>query len=92
MLLLGFECLVVDDFVLAARAATSGAGGSVFRPESARLGPLEPDLAGAVTILYSFTIPQRAEGLINRPIRSAAASSWLCGHGPAPVPLTGTPF
>ncbi len=64
MLLLGFECLVVDDFVLAARAVTGGASGGVagraLNPPD--WAPWSLISAGAVTILYSFTIPQRVKG------------------------------
>ncbi len=62
--LIGAECLVVDDFILAARYAASGSDGA--RGGSRDIKP--PDWApwsllsaGAVTMLYSFTIPQRVK-------------------------------
>ncbi|HEY1598252.1 MAG TPA: hypothetical protein VGG64_01530 [Pirellulales bacterium] len=65
MCVIGAECLVVDDFVLASRtaAAANEVGRGVSRdikpPEWAPWSLLS---AGAVTILYSFTIPQRVKG------------------------------
>jgi len=61
--MIGAECLVVDDFILANRgAATSGEASKVTRdikpPEWAPWSLLS---AGAVTMLYSFTIPQRVK-------------------------------
>jgi len=62
--LIGAECLVVDDFILAARYG--GTAGDTARGGSRDVKP--PDWApwsllsaGAVTILYSFTIPQRVK-------------------------------
>lgn len=63
VLLLGLECLVVDDFVLANRAAagSSEAGGTrALNPPD--WAPWSLISGGAVTILYSFTIPQRVKG------------------------------
>ncbi|MBI2824101.1 MAG: hypothetical protein HYX69_05330 [Planctomycetia bacterium] len=70
VLLLGLECLVVDDFILAARYSSASnllAGGDSARGGSRDVNP--PDWApwsllsaGAVTMLYSFTIPQRVKG------------------------------
>ncbi len=61
--MLGAECLVVDDFILANRGApNSGDAAKVSRdikpPEWAPWSLLS---AGAVTMLYSFTIPQRVK-------------------------------
>jgi hypothetical protein len=63
---IGGECLVVDDFILAARLGGS-TDGDISRGGSRDLKP--PDWApwsllsaGAVTMLYSFTIPQRVKG------------------------------
>ena len=57
VLLLGLECLVVDDFVLAAR---EGTGARALNPPD--WAPWSLISGGAVTILYSFTIPQRVKG------------------------------
>ena len=69
VLLLGLECLVVDDFILAARygsASTLLGGSDASRGGSRDIDP--PDWApwsllsaGAVTMLYSFTIQQRVK-------------------------------
>jgi len=59
VLLLGLECLVVDDFVLAARGTTNSGARALNPPDWA---PWSLISAGAVTILYSFTIPQRVKG------------------------------
>jgi hypothetical protein len=62
VLLLGLECLVVDDFILANRGAVGAspaAGRNLNPPDWA---PWSLISAGAVTILYSFTIPQRVKG------------------------------
>jgi len=62
--IVGLECLVVDDFILAQRFAdASGADGAratrdIQPPEWAPWSLLS---AGAVTMLYSFTIPQRVK-------------------------------
>jgi len=64
--IIGLECLVVDSFVVSAE------GGLLGSTEAGRSGSREltpPDWApwsllstGAVTMLYSFTIPQRVGG------------------------------
>jgi hypothetical protein len=65
MCVIGAECLVVDDFVLASRYAAAanesarGVSRDIKPPEWAPWSLLS---AGAVTILYSFTIPQRVKG------------------------------
>jgi hypothetical protein len=59
---IGAECLVVDDFILATRggsAAEVSGSRDIQPPEWAPWSLLS---AGAVTMLYSFTIPQRVKG------------------------------
>jgi len=65
--ILGLECLVVDNFVVTAQEGGLFSSGEVVRGGSRELTP--PDWArwsllsaGAVTMLYSFTIPQRVAG------------------------------
>lgn len=64
--ILGLECLLVDNFVLAGRSGGifgNGGGSSVtreMRPPS--WAPWSLITAGVVTMLYSFTIPQRVKG------------------------------
>lgn len=65
--IIGLECLVVDSFVVSAEGGLLGGGGEASRGGSRELTP--PDWApwsllstGAVTMLYSFTIPQRVGG------------------------------
>ena len=58
LLLVGLECLVVDDFVLAARFTAAEGACNIKPPEWAPWSLLS---AGAVTMLYSFTIPQRVK-------------------------------
>ena len=63
VLLLGLECLVVDDFILANRgAAASSAAGGARNLNPPDWAPWSLISGGAVTILYSFTIPQRVKG------------------------------
>ena len=65
--IIGLECLVVDSFLVTSTQGGLFAGGEVSRSGSRELTP--PDWApwsllsaGAVTMLYSFTIPQRVGG------------------------------
>ena len=58
LLLVGLECLVVDDFVLAARFTAAEGTRNIKPPEWAPWSLLS---AGAVTMLYPFTIPQRVK-------------------------------
>lgn len=63
LVVVGLECLVVDDFILAQRFSAAAADGArasrdIQPPEWAPWSLLS---AGAVTILYSFTIPQRVK-------------------------------
>lgn len=63
LLVIGAECLVVDDFILSSKgaaAAESRGGGRDIKPPD--WAPWSLLSAGAVTMLYSFTIPQRVKG------------------------------
>ncbi|MCA9100432.1 MAG: hypothetical protein KDA63_04725 [Planctomycetales bacterium] len=55
-MLLGAECLAVDKVIV--RSPSDGAG-EISPPDWA---PWSMISAGAVTVLYSFTIPQRVKG------------------------------
>lgn len=61
LLVAGAECLVVDDFILASKGGASAERSTrdIKPPEWAPWSLLS---AGAVTMLYSFTIPQRVKG------------------------------
>jgi hypothetical protein len=61
LLLVGLECLVVDDFVLAARFNAGAAAESARNIKPPEWAPWSLLSAGAVTMLYSFTIPQRVK-------------------------------
>ncbi len=65
--IIGLECLAVNDFVVTATEGGPFSSGDASRGGSRQLTP--PDWApwsllsaGAVTMLYSFTIPQRVGG------------------------------
>jgi hypothetical protein len=68
--ILGGECLIIDKAVLARPAATEVANSDLAAPPATSGGELEPPewapwsllSAGAVVILYSFTIPRRVAG------------------------------
>jgi hypothetical protein len=61
LLLVGAECLVVDDFILANRAAAASDGRAARDIKPPDWAPWSLLSAGAVTMLYSFTIPQRVK-------------------------------
>lgn len=60
--LLGAECLVIDKALLTSRDKSSGILGQAARQRElvpSEWAPWSLLSAGAVTILYSFTLPQR---------------------------------
>lgn len=59
---LGAECLVIDKATLSTRSEQQGMFGAISRPREvipSDWAPWSLLSAGAVTILYSFTLPQR---------------------------------
>ncbi len=62
LLVVGAECLVVDDFILASRGGANVAEGRSRDIKPPDWAPWSLLSAGAVTMLYSFTIPQRVKG------------------------------
>ncbi len=62
LLVIGAECLVVDDFIIASKGGASASESRSRDIKPPDWAPWSLLSAGAVTMLYSFTIPQRVKG------------------------------
>ena len=62
LLVIGAECLVVDDFIIASKGAANASESRSRDIKPPDWAPWSLLSAGAVTMLYSFTIPQRVKG------------------------------